>query len=250
MAQAVSVEYGGRRALDDVDLEVGDGELLALIGANGAGKSTLLSVLSGFTSATSGSVSLHGHDITAAPPQDRAQLGIGRVFQDASLFGDLTVAESVAVSLEARQASELVPSLLGLPPSRIGERAKRAVAAEVIDLLGLGRYADEPVSRLSTGTRRLVELACLIGQDAKVLLLDEPTAGLAQRETEAFAPLLLRLRGDLGATVVLVEHDLPLVRAVADRVQCLEAGRTLAVGSVASVLSDEAVVASYLGTAV
>lgn len=118
----------------------------------------------------------------------------------------------------------------------------------MLALLGLGRYADLPVSRLSTGTGRVMELGCLVAQEARVLLLDEPTAGLAQQEAEAFAPLLLRLGDDLRATVVLVERDIPLVRAVSDRVHCLGAGQTIAVGDPADVLADPLVVASYLAT--
>ncbi len=248
VAAGIAVSFGGRRALRGVDLEARPGEVLGLIGSNGAGKSTLLGVLSGFLTPSGGSVTLGGRDVTGAPPHQRAALGLGRVFQDARLFGDLTVTETLQVALEARERSELLPCLLALPPSRVAERRKRVEADEVLGLLGLGRYADLPVSRLSTGTRRVVELGCLVAQQARVLLLDEPTAGLAQREAEAFVPLLLRLRDELGATVVLVEHDIPLVRAVSDRVQCLGAGVTIAVGSAAEVLRDPAVVASYLGT--
>jgi len=247
-AVGVSVAFGGRQALRGVDLTAYDGEVLGLIGANGAGKSTLLGVLSGFIPPSAGGVRLSGRDVTGTSAPGRAALGLGRVFQDAQLFGDLTVRETLQVALEARERSELVPSLLGLPPSRDAERRKRAESDEVIGLLGLGRYAGQPVSRLSTGTRRVVELGCLVAQQARVLLLDEPTAGLAQRESEAFGPLLLQLRADLGATLVLVEHDIPVVTAVSDRVQCLGAGETLAVGPPDEVLRNPAVVAAYLGT--
>jgi ABC-type branched-subunit amino acid transport system ATPase component/ABC-type branched-subunit amino acid transport system permease subunit len=247
-ARALVVTFGGRRAVDGVDLVVRDQEVLGLIGANGAGKSTLLDALSGFTPIGSGQVGLGGWDITRLPAHRRAAMGVGRVFQDARLFGDLSVLETVMLALESGAPTDLVPAVLALPPSWVGERAKRVRATEVIDALGLGALAPIAVSRLSTGTRRVVEIACLTAQGARVLLLDEPTAGLAQREAEAFAPLLLRLRDDLAATVVLVEHDIPLVSAVSDRVQCLGAGRTLAVGGVAEVLADPAVIASYLGT--
>jgi len=246
-AAGIRLAFGGRVVLDGVDLALAPGEVLGLIGANGAGKSTLLAVLSGELIPSAGRVWLNGRDATGAPPAARAAAGLGRVFQDATLFGDLTTTETVLLALEAREPSELVPSLLGLPPSRTAERAKRAAVVDVLHLLGLGRYAALPVSRLSTGTRRLVELACLLAQDARVLLLDEPTAGLAQREVEAFGPLLRQLRADLGASIVLVEHDLPLVSGVSDRLQCLGEGRTLATGSAAHVLAEPAVRASYLG---
>jgi ABC-type branched-subunit amino acid transport system ATPase component len=193
-------------------------------------------------------VRLLGRDVTGCASHERARSGLGRVFQDARLFDDLTVRESVLVALEARERAELIPSLLRLPPARAGERRKQALATDHLDLLGLGPYADTQVRTLSTGTRRIVELCCLLAQDARVLLLDEPTAGLAQREAEVFGPLLLRVRRDLDATLVIVEHDIPLVMAMSDRVQCLSAGATLAVGPPEEVRSDPAVIASYLGT--
>jgi ABC-type branched-subunit amino acid transport system ATPase component len=173
---------------------------------------------------------------------------MGRIFQDARLFGDLTVREAVMVALEARERSELLPSLLALPPSGRAERAKRAPADEVIAFLGLGRYADLPIASLSTGSRRIVELACLLAQEARLLLLDEPTAGVAQREAEAFGPLIASLRGELDATVVIIEHDIPLVSAMSDRLYCLSLGEVIAEGTPDQVRADPAVVAAYLGT--
>ncbi len=224
------------------------GEVLGLIGANGAGKSTLLGVLSGFVRPTTGRVVLADDDVTNLGPHERARRGLGRVFQDARLFGDLTVHEVLCVALESAERSELIPSLLSLPPSRRIERTRAAEAGEHIAYFGLGRYADSPVAALSTGTRRVVELACLLAQRPSVLLLDEPTAGLAQRETEAFGPLLLRLREELSATIVIVEHDIPLIMSISDRVQCLGAGRTIAMGSPERVRTDPRVIEAYLGT--
>lgn len=245
---AVTVDFGGRRAVDGVDLEVRRGEILGLIGANGAGKSTLLGVLSGFVTPTRGRVALDGVDVTDLSAHERAKRGLGRVFQDARLFGELTVHEVVRVALEADERTELVPSLLGLPPSRRVERRRLHEADETISFFGLGRYADAPVATLSTGTRRVVELACLLAQRPRVLLLDEPTAGLAQRETEAFGPLLLRLRDELSATLVVVEHDIPLIMRISDRVLALGAGRVIAEGDPQTVRNDPDVVAAYLGT--
>ncbi len=246
--RAITVDFGGRRAVDHVDLEVRRGEILGLIGANGAGKSTLLGVLSGFVSPTSGRVTLDGRDVTDLGAHERARRGLGRVFQDARLFGELTVHEVVRVALEADERTELVPSLLGLPPSRRVERRRMHEADETIAFFGLGRYAGSPVATLSTGTRRVVELACLLAQRPRVLLLDEPTAGLAQRETEAFGPLLLRLREELSATLVVVEHDIPLIMRISDRVLALGAGRAIAEGDPQTVRNDPDVVAAYLGT--
>jgi len=152
------------------------------------------------------------------------------------------------VALERTGASELVPSMLSLPPARRAERAKAAHADEIIAFLGLGRYAGAYISDLSTGTRRVCELACMLALEARLLLLDEPTAGVAQRETEAFGPLIKRIQAELGATVVLIEHDMPLVMAMSDRIYCLAAGVVIAEGSPQEVRDDPGVIAAYLGT--
>jgi ABC-type branched-subunit amino acid transport system ATPase component len=247
-ATGIGIDLGGRPILRDVDLAITHGETVGLIGANGAGKSTLLGVLSGYLRTGSGEISLFGSDITGLSAHARARLGMGRIFQDARLFGDLTVREAVMVALEARQRSEVLPSLLALPPSLRAERAKRAQADEVIAVLGLGRYAAAPIATLSTGSRRIVELACLLAQEARLLLLDEPTAGVAQREAEAFGPLVSSLRRELDATVVIIEHDIPLVSAMSDRLYCLALGEVIAEGTPDEVRANPAVVAAYLGT--
>jgi ABC-type branched-subunit amino acid transport system ATPase component len=247
-ARGIGIHLGGRPILTDVALEVRHGETVGLIGANGAGKSTLLGVLSGFLRAGTGEIEVYGQGVTHLSAHRRARLGMGRVFQDARLFGDLTVREAVMVALESRERSELLPSLLALPTSLRAERAKRAESEEVIAFLGLGRYADHTVVSLSTGSRRIVELACLLAQEARLLLLDEPTAGVAQREAEAFGPLVASLRQELDASVVIIEHDIPLVSAMSDRLYCLALGEVIAEGTPDQVRTDPAVVAAYLGT--
>jgi ABC-type branched-subunit amino acid transport system ATPase component len=138
--------------------------------------------------------------------------------------------------------------MIGIPPSPGSEKRKRREASELVDYLGLGRYADHLIANLSTGTRRIVELGSLIAVDAKVLLLDEPTGGVAQKETEAFGPLIKRVQRELGAAVLLIEHDMPLVMSISDRVYCLEAGVVIAEGTPTEVRADPLVIASYLGT--
>ena len=248
VVSGVTVRFGGRVALDQVSIEAAPGEVVGLIGSNGAGKSTLMNVVSGFQPAHHGRVEIFGRDVTAYAPHERASLGVGRVFQDARLFGDLTVRETVMVALESHERSEIVPSLLALPPSVHAERWKRSQADAVIDVLGLGDYADAFLSDLSTGTRRVVELTCLLAQGARLLLLDEPTAGLAQRETEAFAPLISQVRAELDATIVIIEHDMPLVMSISDRIYCLAAGQQIAEGTPDEIRRNPLVVASYLGT--
>lgn len=245
---AVSVTFGGVTALDDVSIRANRGEVIGLIGANGAGKSTLMNAISGFLEPNSGQIRIYGRDITALPPHLRARSGLGRVFQDARLFESLTVKETVCVALESHFPSQLVPSMLALPPSRCDERAKATEADELIGFLGLGRYVDTQIEHLSTGTRRIVELACLLALGPSVLLLDEPTAGVAQRETEAFGPLIKRVQTELAATVVIIEHDIPLVTSLSDRLYCLATGRLIAEGEPDAVRTMPAVISSYLGT--
>ena len=243
----VVVRFGGRVAVDHVSIDVNPGEIVGLIGTNGAGKSTLMNAISGFLPCE-GEIVLFGteaHDKAAAR---RARLGIGRAFQNARLFASLSVRETLMVALEARERSWLVPSMFSLPPSPMAEKRKRKQANEIIGYLGLTRYADSLMGELSTGTRRIVELGALLALDSELLLLDEPTAGVAQRETEAFGPLIESIRKELGASILIIEHDMPLVMSLSDRIYCLEAGAVIAEGDPVSVRNNPHVIASYLGT--
>ena len=246
--QDVSVRFGGNTAVDHVSVHVDHGELVGLIGTNGAGKSTLLNAISGFVPAQ-GRVFVLGTDVTARRAPARHALGLGRGFQGALVYPSLTVRECVMVALEARSPSRLAASMTGLPPSPGQERAKRTEADEIIDYMGLMRYADHFVATLSTGTRRIVELSSLLAVNARVLLLDEPTGGVAQREAEAFGPLIKQIQVELDAAVIVIEHDMPLVMGISDRVYCLEAGAVIAEGPPEQVRQDPLVIASYLGTA-
>ncbi|HEY7138308.1 MAG TPA: branched-chain amino acid ABC transporter permease/ATP-binding protein [Acidimicrobiia bacterium] len=243
----VTVRFGGVTAVDRVDFHTRPGEVVGLIGTNGAGKSTLLNAIGGYVPAT-GRIELLGTEIDGLRAHRRARLGLGRTFQAATLFPELSVRESVELALEARRRTGFWGSLLYLPGALRSERAKRADADELIDFLGLGRYADRLVAELSTGTRRIVELASVLAVAPRVLCLDEPTAGVAQREAEAFGPLIMRIRQELDAALVVVEHDLPLILTISDRVYCMEAGAVIAEGTPEEVRNDPLVVASYLGT--
>ncbi len=246
-ATDVSVRFGGLRANDRVSIEVGANEIVGLIGTNGAGKTTLMNAVGGYVAA-SGRVDLLGVDVSHASAPTRARLGLGRTFQAASLFPELTVRETVMVALEARGRSGMAGTLLFSPRMRVRETAKRSQASDLIDFLGLGRYADRLIAELSTGTRRIVELAGLLALDARLLCLDEPTAGIAQREAEAMGPLLVEIRRQLGASMLIIEHDMPLIMSISDRVYCLEAGRVIAEGDPSSVRNNPMVIASYLGS--
>jgi ABC-type branched-subunit amino acid transport system ATPase component/ABC-type branched-subunit amino acid transport system permease subunit len=243
----VKVRFGGVFAVNGVSLEVRAGEVVGLIGTNGAGKTTLMNAISGFVK-SSGEIEIFGERIDRMASYRRARLGMGRSFQNARIFGGLTARETIMVALEARQRSLLLPSVTGLPPSPFAERRKRKESEEIISYLGLGRYADRLLSELSTGTRRIVELAALLALDTRLVLLDEPTAGVAQRETEAFGPLIKAIQADLGCSILIIEHDMPMVMSISDRIYCLEAGMVIAEGDPDTVRHDPKVIASYLGT--
>ncbi|HXY92904.1 MAG TPA: ATP-binding cassette domain-containing protein, partial [Acidimicrobiia bacterium] len=242
----LTVRFGGIVAVDHVSLVVGPDEIVGLIGTNGAGKSTLMNGVGGFVRA-GGTVRIHGGDVSRLGAARRAREGLGRTFQAARLFPELTVRETVEVALEARGRTGLLSTALLLPRAAARDRRQRLEADELIGFLGLGRYANVRISDLSTGTRRIVELAGLLALDARVLCLDEPTAGVAQRETEAFGPLIKEIRRELGAALLIIEHDMPLIMSISDRVYCLETGTVIAEGPPDAVRGDPKVVASYLG---
>ncbi|HYI62031.1 MAG TPA: ATP-binding cassette domain-containing protein [Acidimicrobiales bacterium] len=245
----VSKRFGGITAVDEVDLTVAPGRIVGLIGHNGAGKTTLFDVLTGFLEIDGGRVVLGGTDVSDMAPHRRAILGVGRSFQEARLYPSLTVRECIEVSLERHLANrDPVAAALHLPASVDSERAAEARAEELIALLGLGAFRDRPTGELSTGTRRIVELACLLAQDPAVVLLDEPTAGVAQVETEALVPLLRRIQAETGCSMVVIEHDMALLSELCDEFVALEQGRVIARGTPAEVLADPDVIASYLGT--
>ena len=240
--------FGGNRAVNDVSLSIATRELVGMIGPNGAGKTTLFDLISGYVVADSGRVVLDGHDITNDSPTVRARRGLGRSFQDARLFPDMTVSEALAVALErwTTQRSVLAAALR-FPTVFDDEERTNLRVAELIELMNLGGYRNSFIRELSTGTRRIVDLACLVGHRPTVVLLDEPSSGIAQREVEALAPVLLRLRDEMGASLLIIEHDLPLISSIADRLIALDQGAVIASGSPADVLAHTDVVESYLG---
>jgi ABC-type branched-subunit amino acid transport system ATPase component/predicted MFS family arabinose efflux permease len=245
----VVTSFGGICAVDGVSLDVHAREIIGVIGPNGAGKTTLFDVISGFAPLFAGSVHVGGVDVSSASPNGRARAGLGRSFQDARLFPELTVAETLAVSLErwVGNRSALAASMY-LPPVFDSEQEIRSRVAELIELLGLGDFERKFVRELSTGTRRIVDIACLVAHRPTVIMLDEPTSGLAQREVEALAPVVRRLRDEMGAALLVVEHDIPFVSSVADRLVAMDQGRVVTSGPPAEVLAHPQVVESYLGT--
>jgi ABC-type branched-subunit amino acid transport system ATPase component len=241
--------FGGITAIEDISLTLRDGEILGLIGHNGAGKTTFFDCVSGFLATDGGRIRLGGADIDAWPAHLRSAAGLGRTFQEARLFPSLTVAETIEVAQERHLKSrDLVAAGLRLPASLDSEADAALRAEELIETMGLGAFREKLVGELSTGTRRIVELACVLAQQPGVLLLDEPSGGVAQRETEAMGPLLVRVQQHMGCSILVVEHDMPLLTAICDRMIALELGSVIAEGTPAEVLEHPAVIESYLGT--
>ena len=247
-AIGLTKRYGGVTAVDGVDLEVHEGQIHGLLGANGAGKTTLFDLLSGFVATDGGRLLLGGEDVTDAPSHERARRGLSRSFQDARLWPSLTVAESIAVSLgHGAPMTNPIATMFGLPAVERTERAIRERSEELIELFALGAFRDKFIGELSTGSRRMVEIATLLAEDPKVLLLDEPSSGIAQRETEALGGIIRRIQETTSCAIVIIEHDMPLLTSVADHVTALELGGVVTTGEVDEVLHHPRVVASYLG---
>ncbi len=244
----VRVRFGGIQAVGGVTLMAAPGEIVGIIGPNGAGKTTLFDLISGFTRADAGRVVLGGVELTGRSPDHRARLGLGRSFQDARLFPALTVEETIAVALDRWvEVRDPLNPALHLPAAFDSEQDVSRRVAELVELLNLGAFRTKFIHELSTGSRRVVDLACVVAHHPSVVLLDEPSSGIAQRESEALGPLLLRLRDELGATLLVIEHDMPLVTSVADRLVALDQGLLVADGRPDDVLHDPVVVSSYLG---
>jgi ABC-type branched-subunit amino acid transport system ATPase component len=241
------VNFGGVHAVDHVSLVAEPGAVVGLIGPNGSGKTTTLDAISGNVHLRSGSVRVNGEEVTDYLPEERISVGLVRSFQDCRLFPELTVEDILLVCEDARHPVGVVSSTLQAPWARRSERRKRQEVARVIEAFGLGRFRNHRAAELSTGTRRVVDLASIVLASPRLLLLDEPTAGIAQREAEAFVPLLRRLREVADCTIVLVEHDVPLVFSLCSHVVVLEAGQVVSTGTPDEVSRDPRALAAYLG---
>lgn len=241
--------YGGVQACAGVDLTLAPGELRAVIGPNGAGKTTLFDLISGYVPVDEGSVLLFGEDVTDMTPDERARLGLARSFQDARLFPSLTVTENIAVALERHLTNRsTLGAALHLPAVRQAERSLDKRIERLVKLMNLAPLRDKFVSELSTGSRRIVDLACVMACDPRVLLLDEPSAGLAQRETEEMGPLLHRISWETGCCMLIIDHDMPLLSSVCDELLALDLGHPVTRDVPRVVLEHPHVVRSYLGS--
>jgi ABC-type branched-subunit amino acid transport system ATPase component/ABC-type branched-subunit amino acid transport system permease subunit len=246
-AKHLRKSFGGVHAVRDVSIAVRAGETMGLIGPNGAGKTTTFELLGGFTRPDAGQVSFNRRDISHLGPEERAKLGLIRSFQDAALFPTMTVKETVMLAFERVQPTRFLSSTVGVT---LGEKSKERRARALVSAMGLDRYRDKQIQELSTGTRRITEIACLVALEPVCLLLDEPSSGIAQRETEALGHLLVDLKNQLDLTLVIIEHDIPLIMGISDRIVAMADGVVIADGSPDVVRNTPSVVDAYLGGSV
>ena len=246
--EGVSVRFGGLQALGDVNLEVRQGEIVGLIGPNGAGKSTLMECISGFRRPDRGRITYQGRNLLIESTHARADLGIGRTLQNVRLFPYLTVLDNLRLALHRHIQHGVFADALNLPSARREEREVAEKAEKLIELIGMQAFAEKFASELSYGTLRLLELGCMLALEPTFLLLDEPASGISQKETEALGPLLRRIKSQTNSTILLIEHDMPLIFSLSDWVYCLESGQNLSDGTPEQIQADERVIEAYLGT--
>jgi len=246
-ADNISVKFGGLVAVDDVSFDIPNGGVVSLIGPNGAGKTTFFNVLTGLYKPTSGKVTFDGKDITAKPPHKIAQAGVARTFQNIRLFGLMTAEENVMVAMHSHLKSGIISTILGTKKQRTEERESKKTARELLDFVGIGNTADQFARNLSYGDQRRLEVARALALKPKVLLLDEPTAGMNPQESKTFVDFVYRVRDEKDVSILLIEHDMSVVMKVSERITVLDRGQKIAEGTPAEIKSNKRVIEAYLG---
>ena len=248
--QRLSVTFGGLHALNNLDFQVNEGEIVSVIGPNGAGKTTFFNMISGMVSPTSGDIVFEGESLLGLDPSQVTARGIARTFQNVRLFANMTILENVMVAQHCRTRQQVFGALFQTKAFRQEEKEIREYAEEVLSFFGtrlVGYRINQPASVLSYANRRRLEIARAMATRPRLLLLDEPVAGMNPKETAELAELIGRLRSEWGFTIVIIEHDMSVVRDVSDRVVVLDHGETIAQGSFDDVSNDPMVVEAYLG---
>jgi branched-chain amino acid transport system ATP-binding protein len=246
-ADDIAIHFGGVRAVDAVSFEVNQGEVFSIIGPNGAGKTTIFNLISRIYQPSAGRLFFQDRDITELPPYRIAALGIARTFQNIELFANATLLQNLLIGRHCHSTVGVLAQLAFLPAVRREELKHREKVEEVIAFLGLERYRETLIANLPYGVRKVVELGRALCVEPKLLLLDEPSSGLNVEETEGMGFWIEDIKKDLGITVIMVEHDMNLVRMVSDRVMALNYGKVIALGTPGEVQSHPEVVRAYIG---